>query len=180
FAYREGMKVSDIIKSYSDLLPEPYKRHAEIIRLNPPDYTPVVLAFNLADALAGKDRDLVLKPFDTVRVFGRFDFEDPPVITMSGEVRDPGDHVTNGATYLRDAVFLAGGTTPDAQLGDAQIFRKTESGKLKVISVDLSKALDGDTKDNILLEPKDRVFIDRKSTRLNSSHVKISYAVFCL
>src|SRR5690606_40205194 len=25
-----------------------------------------------------------------------------------------------------------------------------------------------------------RPFIDRKSTRLNSSHVKISYAVFCL
>ena len=173
FAYREGMKVSDIIKSYSDLLPEPYKRHAEIIRLNPPDYTPVVLAFNLADALAGKDRDLVLKPFDTVRVFGRFDFEDPPVITMSGEVRDPGDHVTNGATYLRDAVFLAGGTTPDAQLGDAQIFRKTESGKLKVISVDLSKALDGDAKDNILLEPKDRVFIHKNLAKVDPATVKI-------
>src|SRR5690606_40382936 len=26
----------------------------------------------------------------------------------------------------------------------------------------------------------ERFFIDRKSTRLNSSHVKISYAVFCL
>src|SRR5690606_40026078 len=26
---------------------------------------------------------------------------------------------------------------------------------------------------------KDQYFIDRKSTRLNSSHVKISYAVFC-
>src|SRR5690606_41939955 len=25
-----------------------------------------------------------------------------------------------------------------------------------------------------------RLFLDRKSTRLNSSHVKISYAVFCL
>src|SRR5690606_41175110 len=25
-----------------------------------------------------------------------------------------------------------------------------------------------------------RAFLDRKSTRLNSSHVKISYAVFCL
>src|SRR5690606_41067477 len=25
-----------------------------------------------------------------------------------------------------------------------------------------------------------RVYVDRKSTRLNSSHVKISYAVFCL
>src|SRR5690625_6110571 len=26
----------------------------------------------------------------------------------------------------------------------------------------------------------DRIFLDRKSTRLNSSHVAISYAVFCL
>src|SRR5690606_40612502 len=28
--------------------------------------------------------------------------------------------------------------------------------------------------------PGDHVLVDRKSTRLNSSHVKISYAVFCL
>src|SRR5690242_21013057 len=31
------------------------------------------------------------------------------------------------------------------------------------------------------LEPlKDKVIVDRKSTRLNSSHMSISYAVFCL
>src|SRR5690625_5924299 len=30
------------------------------------------------------------------------------------------------------------------------------------------------------LDPVEREFIDRKSTRLNSSHVAISYAVFCL
>src|SRR5690349_21947705 len=29
-------------------------------------------------------------------------------------------------------------------------------------------------------EPRDRAAKDRKSTRLNSSHVEISYAVFCL
>src|SRR5690606_3136329 len=33
---------------------------------------------------------------------------------------------------------------------------------------------------NKILEEKSEKFIDRKSTRLNSSHVKISYAVFCL
>src|SRR5690606_16222092 len=32
----------------------------------------------------------------------------------------------------------------------------------------------------LLLVTHDRYFLDRKSTRLNSSHVKISYAVFCL
>ena len=173
YAYRDGMKVTDLIKSYSELLPEPYKRHAEIIRLNPPDYQPVVLAFNLGDALAGKDQDLVLKPFDTVRVFGRFDFEDPPIVTVSGEVRDPGDHLTNGATYLRDAVYLAGGTTPDALLADAQVFRKTDDGKLRVIDVNLSKALAGDEKENILLEPKDRIFIHKDLAKLDPPTVVI-------
>src|SRR5581483_8156237 len=94
FGYRDNMKVTDLIKSYNDLLPEPYKRHSEIIRLTPPDYTPVVLSFSLENALAGKEQDVALKPFDTVRVFGRYDFEDPPVITVTGQVRDPGDHIT--------------------------------------------------------------------------------------
>jgi protein involved in polysaccharide export with SLBB domain len=173
FAYREGMKVTDLITSYKDLLPEPSISHAEIIRLSQPDYAPVVLAFNLGDALAGKDQDLVLKPFDIVRVFGRFDFEDPPVVTVTGEVRDPGDHLTNGVAHLRDAVYLAGGTTRDALLDDAQIYRKTSNGKLDVISVNLAKALEGDPKDNVVLEPKDRVFIHRDLNKLDPPTVAV-------
>jgi protein involved in polysaccharide export with SLBB domain len=173
FAYRDGMKVTDLIKSYTDLLPEPSKRHAEIIRLNPPDYTPTVIAFNLGDALDGKDQSLVLKPFDTVRVFGRFDFEDTPVITVSGEVRDPGDHLTNGVTRLRDAVYLAGGVTADAQVDDAQVFRRNSDGRLKVFSVNLEKALAGDEANNVLLEPKDRVFIHKNLAKLDPATVTI-------
>jgi protein involved in polysaccharide export with SLBB domain len=173
FAYREGMKVTDLVKSYKDLLPEPSTSHAEIIRLSQPDYAPVVLAFNLGDALGGQDQDLVLKPFDIVRIFGRFDFEDPPVITVTGEVRDPGDHLTNGVAHLRDAVYLAGGTTRDALLDDAQVFRKTSGGKLEVISVNLARALAGDGKDNIVLEPKDRVFIHRDLNKLDPPTVAV-------
>jgi protein involved in polysaccharide export with SLBB domain len=173
FAYRDGMKVTDLIKSYKDLLPEPSTTHAEIIRLSQPDSLPVVLAFNLGDALAGKDQDLVLKPFDTVRVFGRFDFEDPPVITVTGEVRDPGDHLTNGVAHLRDAVYLAGGTTPDALLTDAQVFRKTRDGKLRVIGVNLAKALRGDVEDNIVLESTDRVFVYRDLHKLDPPTVSV-------
>src|SRR5699024_11401641 len=33
---------------------------------------------------------------------------------------------------------------------------------------------------NTILKVLQQFFIDRKSTRLNSSHVSISYAVFCL
>jgi protein involved in polysaccharide export with SLBB domain len=173
YAYHDGMKLTDVIHSYNDLLPEPYKQHAEVIRLQAPDYTPTVLAFNLGDALVGKDQDLTLKPFDTVRVFGRYDFEDQPDVTVSGEVRDPGDHITNGATHLRDAIYLSGGATPEAELDDAQVFRHTEDGKLKVISVNLNKALAGDAKDNILLAPKDRIFVHRDLSKVDPATVVV-------
>jgi|HubBroStandDraft_6_1064221.scaffolds.fasta_scaffold00010_73 protein involved in polysaccharide export with SLBB domain len=193
-AYREGMRVTDLIASYTDLLPEPAERHAEIIRLAPPDYAPQVIAFNLADALAGtgpgnesgetkahnvprnpqeNTQNVTLKPFDTVRIFGRYDFEDPPVITVSGEVRHPGKHITNGETHLRDAVYLAGGVTPDALLDDAQVFRRTADGKLKVLSVNLEHALAGDAVDNVPLEPKDRIFIHRNLAKVDPATVKI-------
>src|SRR5690606_42133435 len=42
----------------------------------------------------------------------------------------------------------------------------------------LSETMDSKFKESIDQETKDA--IDRKSTRLNSSHVKISYAVICL
>jgi len=173
FAYREGMKVTDLIKSYKDLLPEPYKQHAEIIRLKAPDNTPEVLAFNLDNALAGKDQDIVLQPFDTVRVFGRYDFEDQPIITVTGEVRDPGDHVTNGAIHLRDAIYMAGNVTAEANLNDVQVFRKTDDGKLQVISVNLAGALDGDAKDDVTLEPKDRVFVHKNLNKADPPTVTI-------
>jgi protein involved in polysaccharide export with SLBB domain len=173
FAYTDGMKVTDLIKSYKDLLPEPSTTHAEIIRLAQPDYSPVVLAFNLGDALAGKDQDLVLKPFDTIRIFSRYAFEDPPIITITGEVRDPGDHVTNGTPHLRDAIYLAGGITRDALLSDAQVYRKTNDGKLQVISVNLAKALQGDEKYDIALESKDRVFVHRDLNKLDPAMVSV-------
>ena len=173
YAYRDGMTITDLIHGYNDLLPEPYKRHAEIIRLNAPDFQPQIIAFNLDDALQGKGPNLTLKQFDTIRIFSRFDFEDPPIITVSGEVRDPGDHVTNGATYLRDAIFLAGNTSQDAELDDVQVFRKTPDGKMQVLSADLRKAIAGDPKDNLLLEPQDRVFVHKDVLRLDPPTVEV-------
>jgi protein involved in polysaccharide export with SLBB domain len=172
YAYREGMRLTDLVRSYNEVLPEPALRHAEIIRLNPPDYAPVVLAFNLAAALAGTN-EIALQPFDTVRIFGRFDFEPPPLITVSGEVQHPGDHLTNGQTSLRDAVYLAGGTTPDALLSDAQLFRRTPDGSLHVISVNLSQALAGDAAANILLEPRDQLFIHKNLGKADPPTVKL-------
>jgi protein involved in polysaccharide export with SLBB domain len=173
YAYRDGMVITDLIKSYGDLLPEPAELHAEIVRLNPPDYSPRVIAFNLAEALDTKQPALELKPFDTVRIFSRFDFEDPPVITVAGEVRDPGDHLTNGRTRVRDAVYLAGGLTANASTDSVQIFRRTGDNRLAVLSVNLKRALAGDDKDNVPLESEDRLIIQRNLAKSDPATVTI-------
>ena len=51
YSYRENMRVTDVISSYKDLLPEPSTQYAEIIRLNEPDFRPSVESFDLAEAL---------------------------------------------------------------------------------------------------------------------------------
>ena len=173
YGYREGMKISDLLHSYSDMLPEPSRRHAEVIRLSAPDFRPSVIAFNLDEALKGDPKsDLLLQSLDTIRVFSRYDFEDPPEITVSGEVRKPGIHRTSGDLHIRDAVYLAGGLTRDALLSDAQVFRR-QNGKTEVASISLEAALRGDPANNLLLQPKDRLIIHRDLTKADPASVKI-------
>ncbi len=49
YSYRQGMRVTDVITSYKDLLPEPAGQYAEIIRLNAPDFHPTVESFDLTE-----------------------------------------------------------------------------------------------------------------------------------
>jgi protein involved in polysaccharide export with SLBB domain len=173
FSYRADMRVTDVISSYKDLLPEPATQYAEIIRLNAPDFHPSVEGFDLADALNNPAQAPILHPMDTIRIFSRFDFENPPTVSVLGEVRAPGTYQTSGQIHLTDAVHLAGGLTPDVQTGDAQVFRYLPDGKFKIFSVSLSQALAGDPIENILLQPRDRLLIHRNPDAVEPASVYI-------
>ena len=173
YSYRAGMRLSDVLSSYKDLLPEPAAQYAEIIRLNPPDFHPSVESFDLAEALADPAQSPALHALDTVRIFSRFDFENPPTVSVGGGVRVPGTYQTSGQIRLADAVHLAGGLTPDAQTADAQVFRYSPDGKFKILSVGLSQALAGDPVENIFLQPRDRLLIHRNPGAADPATVNI-------
>ena len=137
YSYHAGIKFSDIVATYKDLLPEPAAHYGEIIRLSPPDFRPTVVSFDLAAAMKDPAAAPALEPLDTIRVFGRFDFEPPPVVSVSGEVRKPGTYGTSGQASLRDAIFLAGGLTSNASTETAQLFRINADGTSKIFSVNL-------------------------------------------
>jgi len=173
YSYRDSMRVTDVISSYKDLLPEPANQYAEIIRLNAPDFHPTVESFNLTDALADPSKAPLLHPMDTIRIFSRYDFENPPSVAVLGEVRAPGTYSTSGQIRLVDAVHLAGGLSTEAETTDAQVFRYLPDGKLKVFSVNLGQALEGATEDNILLETRDRVLVHRSPDAVQRATVYV-------
>lgn len=173
YSYKPGIKLADLISSYNDLLPEPAPHYAEIVRLNAPDFHPSVESFDLSTALGNPASAPALKPLDTIRIFSRFDFEKPPEVWVGGEVHHPGSYRTSGEAHLRDAVYLAGGITPDASLDSAQLFRNQPDGTMKILSVDLHQALAGNPVDNIMLQPRDRLLIHRALAKVDAPTVNV-------
>ena len=174
YSYSSGMKLTDLVSSYKDLLPEPAGNYAEIIRINQPDNHPTVESFDLAAALDHPETAPKLQALDTVRIFGRYDFEAAPAVWVGGEVRQPGKYNTSGQVHLRDAIYLAGGLAPDAMQGSAQVFRIQPDGTMKILSVNLKEAIGGNPVDNILLIPRDRLLIHKSPARVDPATVYIN------
>lgn len=173
YSYHAGMRVTDLIASYKDLLPEPALQYGEIIRLSSPDYRPQVQSFSVADALADPSHAPELQPLDTVQFFGRYDFENPPSVSVWGDVRAPGTYRTSGDIHISDAIHLAGGLAPDAADGDAQIFRYLPDSTMKILNVNLSDALHGNATEDIVLHSRDRLLIHRNPAAVEPATVYV-------
>ncbi len=102
YSYSDGMKVTDLIRSYAICF-RSLRRTMRRSCANAPDYRPSVESFDLAAALADPATAPKLQAHDTVRVFGRYDFEPAPQVWIGGEVGAPGKYATSGQVRLRDA-----------------------------------------------------------------------------
>lgn len=155
FSYQPGMKITDLIHSYEELLPEP-SDHAEIVRLEPPDFRPATIEFNLGNALAG-DEKLELKPFDTVRIYGRYEV-DAPKVAVFGEVLRPGEYPLTNGMSAADLVRLAGGLKRGARTETAELSSYEVGGEKVAVShrvVEIGKALNGENHSDLKLKPGD-------------------------
>jgi protein involved in polysaccharide export with SLBB domain len=116
--YHDGMRLSELLQSYQDLLPEPAAQ-GEIVRLVPPDLHVETIDFNVPDVLIGNG-NLLLRPFDTVRVLGRYDV-DAPKVDIEGEVLRPGSYPLSEGMTVAQLVRMAGGFKRDALVETADL-----------------------------------------------------------
>ncbi len=160
YPYKDGMTINDLLHSYQDVMPEP-SDHAELIRLQPPDLKPEAINLNLHDVLIGND-PITLRPFDLIRIYGRYELDTPDVI-INGEVLRPGKYPMSEGMTVADLVRLAGGFKRSAFTAEGDLSSYTaEDGQRVLINhseVALQKALDGDKNADVPLKPGDVVSI---------------------
>ena len=131
YPFVAGMKVADLVKSYRDVLPEP-AAHAEIVRLQPPDYRPATISFDLLGALAGDDT-ITLQQFDTIRIFGRYEI-DPPKVSIYGQVLRPGEYPLSTGMTAASLVKMAGGFNRSAYEETATLASYKVEGGQQVVT----------------------------------------------
>ncbi len=143
-----------------------------------------IMFYNITEQISGdyyvqKDGSLLLpyigrimsveREFDTVKteIIKKYSmiYRNPVIsilpllkVNILGEVRTPGFYYVTGIEKLSDLIAKAGGTTPDADLGDIYITRNDRK-----IEIDGKKIIETGSKINdIGLQSGDGIFITRK------------------
>jgi protein involved in polysaccharide export with SLBB domain len=157
YPFSQGSKVTDLLRSFDDLLPEAADR-AEIVRLHPPDYKPEVIGFNLRDVLEKRAAAPALEPFDTVRVFGRYE-TDAPKVSVYGEVVRPGEYPMSDRMTAAELLRLAGGFKRDAYQDKADLTSYSivdgDHVELQHRAIPIGRALAGEPDTDVALKPGD-------------------------
>jgi protein involved in polysaccharide export with SLBB domain len=160
YPYRDGMTVGDLLHSYQDVMPEPAD-HAELVRLQPPDFRPETISFRLPDALIGND-SIRLQPFDLIRIFSRYEI-DSPKVSIEGEVLRPGEFPLSQGMTVAALVQMAGGFKRSAYRDEADlssyVVQNGQNVLLNHSVVAVDKALNGDKSADVVLKPGDVVSI---------------------
>ncbi len=188
FAWRDGLRLSDVISSVDELKPNADQNYLLIRRILPPDRRITVLSADLAAALQapGSPADLPLLPRDTITAFdletSRAHVIQPlmdelrvqsnmaapvQIVHIDGRVKVPGDYPLETGMRVTDLI-RAGGSLDSAAYGTrAELSRYTVDGgeqrRTEVLSIDLAAIRAGDRSADVTLQPFDRLSIKQIS-----------------
>ena len=184
FAYRQGLRLSDILKSFDEVRPEADLHYIMIRRVVPPDLKVEVISADLKKALTAKGSaaDPELRPRDEITVFNLSsdrariiepvirDLElqatpDKPeqIVNIDGRVKAPGKYPLEPTMHISDLI-RAGGSLEDAAFrGEAELTRYAvvdgNARRTELINVNLAAIRSGDHGADLQLRPYDTLVI---------------------
>lgn len=178
-AWRQGMRISDLIPSLDELMPNADVSYLLVRRESPADKKLTILSADLAAALKapGSINDLMLSPRDRVMVFdfqaGRRLLIDPlldelrrqssldqptQIVGINGRVKAAGDYPLEPEMRVSDLLRAGGKLDPAAFTGTAELLR-FKRGDIErqgeLLQIDLAAVLRGEAASDVLLQPYD-------------------------
>lgn len=121
-----NMTVGDVITRAGGLLPDAFNDVAHLIRLVEADGTTVLERVSLG-ADGQPMSDVLLREMDRVVIFGRSELRTVALVSIGGEIKNPGVFLLNAGMTAEDLLLAAGGFTEMADPLTAQLVRR-ESG----------------------------------------------------
>lgn len=136
----DDLTVKKLIEKAGGVLDEAFINMATIKRQRKNDL-PEMISFNLGKVLKGENKDVVLMKGDSVQVDFISDFMEEQVVSIEGEVIDPGRFPLTMKMSVRDLIFKAKGFTEKASTDNVQLIRiikdpsKMEGGSKKSVTI---------------------------------------------
>ena len=178
YRFTEKMKLSDLLFRGENPARDAYLERAELYRLRK-DKTREMKVVNLREVMEGKEgADILLEPWDKLLVYSLYDIYPTGYVGIEGAVNKPGNYELTKGMKVSDLLFQANYLQKDAYLSRAELFRLRKDKKQEVIPINISKVLEGDEKENLLLEEKDVLKVYSVSEIIPKSYVEISGAVY--
>ncbi len=167
YEFRDGMKVSDLLAGYEQLLAETYFNYAVIRRRMLPSYDEHIISFNLREALDNpqSEENLALEAQDVLTIYDKNFFEPDRQVTVQGAVTSPGEFTLLSDMRIKDLILQAGGLSEEASAERGELYRRIvdmDTVRTQKIPFCIECAMNDDPRHNMTLQKQDRVFIRKK------------------
>ena len=198
YAYEPGMRLTDVLRSVSELKPNSDLHYVLIRRKLPPDLHVEAVSANLAAALAHplSTANIRLMPRDKITVFNLTSSREriiEPIlhalqaessaehpeqsVAIAGQVNVPGKYPLEPGMRIADLVRAGGGLSNSAYTGGAELARYVVGTdgvrQTRIFRINLAQALAGNPKDNLLLKPFDVLNVEEVSQWAHAATVTL-------
>jgi protein involved in polysaccharide export with SLBB domain len=122
FELSKGLTLSQLITKAAGLREDAFMNRATITRLKP-DNTSETIAFSVRD-IVNKVTDIPLQREDVITISSIFDLRIQYQVSITGEVRSPGNYPYSDSLRIEDLILKAGGFTEGASTMRIEVARR--------------------------------------------------------
>ena len=178
YELKEEESLSDLIEFAGGLKVSAYLDRAQIDRIVPFNQRRTLrMDRMITDVDLGQilltEASFKLQDGDSIQVYSISDSRSN-IVSIEGAVSRPGDYEIIESMSLGDLIEKADGLLGDAYLARADIVRINEDFTEKLIKLDLGKALDQNTENNVQIKPFDKVIVYGTSEMISDDFVSVS------